>query len=123
MQDKENIKTKSVNSIKKAAKEMLGCGCKETEIIECIVEAMFIGMVEAVPEDERLRYLVENKYVLKDFIKYVDIDSILSETIKTPDGIYTPEMLNYVVNLKINMKSEEKYLIFWIWEHMGAFTY
>ena len=112
MPDKENIITKSVTSINKAAKEMLGCGCKEPEIIACIVEAMFIGMVEAVPEDERLRYLVENKYVLKDFIKYVDIDRILSETIKTPDGIYTPEMLNYVVNLKINMKSEEKYLIF-----------
>ena len=111
MQDKENIKTKSVNSIKKAAKEMLGCGCKETEIIECIVEAMFIGMVESVPCNERLEYLLKNKYLLREFIKYIDIDYILSETIETQNGVYTPEMLDYVLNLQINIKREEKFFI------------
>lgn len=46
MSNKENVKKKSVNSIKKVIKEMMGNDFKETEIIESIVEAMFVGMVE-----------------------------------------------------------------------------
>ena len=111
MSEKESIRTESENDVKKAVKKLIGNKFDQADIIECVVEAMFIGMVESVPCNERLEYLLKNKYLLREFIKYIDIDYILSETIETQNGVYTPEMLDYVLNLQINIKREEKFFI------------
>lgn len=112
MPDRENVREESSNSVKEVVKKLIHHKFNERDVMECVIEAMFIGIVETIPENERLQYLSKHQYVLQEFQSYIDIDNILSETIKTPNGLYTPEMLDDVLNIKINMKRHERYFIF-----------
>ncbi|MBQ7974782.1 MAG: hypothetical protein IJ300_03755 [Clostridia bacterium] len=111
MTDRESIRTEVINDIKEFVGKLMHHGFDEAEIIECIIEAMLVGIVEAIPENERIEYLSENKHI-KDFIKYVDINNVLSEIFNSKDGLYTAEMLENMLRIKISVQQDEKFFLY-----------
>lgn len=111
MSDRENIRTEVVRGVKDFVKKLMHHGFDETEITECIIEAMFMGVIEAIPENERTEYLSGNSHI-KDFIKHVDINNVLSQIFKPQDGLYTPEMLENMLKIKVSIQQNERFFLF-----------